>query len=350
MSRLKLSRPLFASLLVAGALIAVLAAREAFFAQQAAEKFPPPGRLVEVDGRQMQIDCRGSGSPTVVLHSGGQDIFGSLEWVNVHDQIATSTRVCAYSRAGYMWSDSRTEPLDAEGGARDLRAALDAANETPPFVLAGYSRGAFNTLIFADLFGADVAGLVLLEPRHPELESRRAQAGIDAESSSPLRLAQLARALRWSGLPRVFASYCEASWYTQQVTDACKAFFPHSLDGIVSEETALPVVRTRASRIRDLGDRPLLVLTRQFKDEWYGSNADTRAALQKSESLWRQLHAEMASWSSRGAQRLVPDSTHSLPLTHPQQVTSAVQEVVAAVRQTLPVTASVAPRLDPESL
>jgi pimeloyl-ACP methyl ester carboxylesterase len=297
------------------------------------EKFPPPGRLVDVGGRKLQIDCRGRGSPTVVLESGGDDIFGSVGWSGLHDDIASMTRACAYSRAGYMWSESRVEMLEAESGARDLFAALSLAGESPPFLPVGYSRGAYNSLIFADLFSQDVAALIFLEPRHPDLEERRAQAGIPQGGEPPLALATFGRALRWTGLPRLFGSYCKMPWYGKEIIDSCMAYFPQSLDGMISEDSVISSVRARAAEVRNLGDLPVTVLTRQLPKERLGSDEAVRAQVETSEDLWRQLHAEMASWSTHGKQRIVPNSTHQLPYTHPQIVLEVVNETIEIVRR-----------------
>ncbi|MBK8058217.1 MAG: hypothetical protein IPK33_10120 [Gemmatimonadetes bacterium] len=40
----------------------------------------PPGALVDIGGRRIHVDCRGAGSPTVVLVS-GLDINGALRLV-----------------------------------------------------------------------------------------------------------------------------------------------------------------------------------------------------------------------------------------------------------------------------
>src|ERR1044071_5764417 len=86
---------------------------------RAARQYPASGRLVDIGGeRRIQIDCRGTGSPTVVLES-GLDTFGSLSWVAVHDSIAKTSRTCAYSRAGIMWSDAASRAFDTKGPAQD---------------------------------------------------------------------------------------------------------------------------------------------------------------------------------------------------------------------------------------
>lgn len=78
----------------------------------AARSFPAPGRLVDIgDGRRLQLDCRGTGSPVVVFES-GLDTLGSLSWMRVQDEVAKTTRACAYSRAGIMWSSPARGAFD----------------------------------------------------------------------------------------------------------------------------------------------------------------------------------------------------------------------------------------------
>ena len=88
--------------------------------RRVAAAYPAPGRLVDIGGgRRMQIECRGTGNPTVVLET-GLDYFGELAWAKVFDRLAEITRTCAYSRAGIVWSDDKPGPDDGLGVARDL--------------------------------------------------------------------------------------------------------------------------------------------------------------------------------------------------------------------------------------
>src|SRR3974390_1076947 len=84
--------------------------------------FPPPGRLVQVDGRQMHISCIGSGAPTVVLEDGQGG--ASLDWTWVRRTVGKTTRPCAYDRPGYGWSDPSDAPMDAKETSRQLAALL----------------------------------------------------------------------------------------------------------------------------------------------------------------------------------------------------------------------------------
>ena len=139
----------------AGVAIAVVllsgATYEAAMRRQAFREFKVPGRLVDVGGgRRIQIDCRGQGSPTVVLEA-GLDGYGSLAWATVHDSIAVTSRVCAYSRAGIMWSDPSSGEFSSESVARDLHAALEAAGESAPLVLVAHSLGGPYAMTFTNL-------------------------------------------------------------------------------------------------------------------------------------------------------------------------------------------------------
>jgi hypothetical protein len=125
--------------LVIGGLIVVVVVAGVIYEQimrsRAASEFPVQGRLLDIgNGRHMQIDCRGTGTPTVVFEA-GLDTAGSLSWSAVQDAIAATTRACAYSRAGVMWSDPRTQKFEPDGVARDLHALLAAAGEHAPFVM-----------------------------------------------------------------------------------------------------------------------------------------------------------------------------------------------------------------------
>jgi len=95
----KLFRNFFQDL---GGLIAVIAVMGSIFGptweqyerHQAALEFPAPGRLLNIGGRRIQIDCRGTGSPTVVFES-GLGIHGVLSWAKVHDHRPPAVAISA---------------------------------------------------------------------------------------------------------------------------------------------------------------------------------------------------------------------------------------------------------------
>lgn len=66
-------------------------------------RYPVPGAFYQVNARSMHLYCSGRGSPTVVLEAGGGEDW--LIWQKVQPEVAKTTRVCSYDRAGVGWSE-----------------------------------------------------------------------------------------------------------------------------------------------------------------------------------------------------------------------------------------------------
>jgi len=155
------------------ALLAVAAMGSAAAVQQVLtvrdrRRYPAPGLLVHVDGRQIHLQVRGADSdgPTVVLEAG----MGSFSpnWYWVQEELAPVVRSVSYDRAGLGWSRRSRRPRDAQTVAMELRDALREAAIDPPYVLAGHSFGGLPVRAFADLYPDLTAGLVLVDASHPD--------------------------------------------------------------------------------------------------------------------------------------------------------------------------------------
>src|SRR5207247_2474711 len=124
----------------------------------AATMAAPPGKLVDIGGRKLHLLCTGSGSPTVVLVAGGGAF--SIDWALVQPQLARTTRVCSYDRAGLGWSDGGPADETVEQTLDDLHRLLSAAGERGPYLLAGASIGGIYIRAYQHAYPAEVAGLV----------------------------------------------------------------------------------------------------------------------------------------------------------------------------------------------
>ena len=131
--------------------------------------------LVDIGGgRRMYLECRGTGSPTVVLVAG---LKASAEDWNmakgsgstVFAEVAKLTRVCAYDRPGTpvgekpSRSDPVPQPTTAGQAVTDLHALLKAAGEARPCILVGHSYGGLVVRLYASTYPDDVSGLVLVD-------------------------------------------------------------------------------------------------------------------------------------------------------------------------------------------
>jgi pimeloyl-ACP methyl ester carboxylesterase len=125
---------------------------------------PPPGQMVDVGGYRLHIHCQGEGHPTVILDSGAGGT--SLDWGWIQPEIAKTTRVCVYDRAGAAWSDKGPPPRDAAQMARELRALVTNGRLEGPYILVGAS------------FGGHVARLYTAQyPSHSCRHARRRRHG-----------------------------------------------------------------------------------------------------------------------------------------------------------------------------
>lgn len=325
-------RVLLGTLGLVGSAALIGAASEAFARHRAPTLHPPPGVLVDIGGRRLHLDCRGSGSPTVVFES-GLDINGSLSWSAVHDSIAASTRACAYDRAGIMWSDPLDGPQSTSGVARDLRAGLTGVGELGPVVLVGHSLGGPYAVAYTAQFGDQVAGLVLVDPSHPDGPDRFAEQ-FGTRLDPPVGILRLARVLSWTGLLRVAVVNGAFPQIPEPLWKDVAAYAGQSLPAIMEETRNFSRSLSAAGSVRALGDRPLVVLTAMAPL----SKADLAALNLSAEDgarfrvLWRELHRDQVTWSTRGRQVLVEDAGHYIQIDRPDAVIAAVRDAVLQAR------------------
>jgi pimeloyl-ACP methyl ester carboxylesterase len=296
---------------------------------QTAEK-DGPGLLVHLhDGRRINLRCAGKGSPTVVFEGGFA--ADSHAWDRVGPQVARLTRVCAYDRAGYGFSDMGPLPRDGAAVAKDLDVALRAARIDPPFILVGHSVGALYARIFADRRPRAVVGMVFVDPAPDHEDIRLAPVGGPGAGSLVGLRERPARCLAWAeegALPSQdpsLASCLEGStslarrednWLTQ-ISEL------DTLWGATSDEVV--------SGGSDYGVMPIVVLTAD--GTFSGVPDPPRTSLNL---LWLHLHEQMAKLSARGSSRLIAHSSHMMIFDRPDAIIQAIQDVVTQARSRAP--------------
>lgn len=319
-------------LAVLTAALLIGAACEGWARHRVATEFPARGVLVDIGGRRLHLDCRGTGTPIVVFES-GLDMYGSLSWSAVQDEVARTTRACSYDRAGILWSDRSNGARDGTAIADDLHKALQAAGEKGPYVMVGHSLGGPYLMSFANQFAADVAGVVFVDASHPDQQRRLKEATgqrVEQSTTGPKVLAALA----WTGLPRVLARSIGNPKAPAQANAAMLAYLPRSLRPMLDELDAIDRTFTEAGALRSLGDRPLVVLTAAapYAAADLAALKLTQEQGQRLQAAWFELHDDEASWSSRARHVRLDDAHHYIQFERPDAVIGAIDEVLEGLR------------------
>jgi hypothetical protein len=131
----------------------------------------------------------------------------------------------------------------------------------------------------------------------------------------------------WTGLPRLVASRAHNPTISPEIMKIPLAFFATSLGPMVSEREALPATFDQAGAYRNLGARPVVVLT-------HGKPTPdmSKAEAEIFDKTWLEMQKDMATWSSHGTQRTISDSGHYISNDDPDAVIAAIREVVDDVR------------------
>lgn len=285
------------------------------------------------DGREMTLHCEGSGAPVVILDSGLGD--GAASWRKVQGEIARTTKVCGYDRAGLGGSTMGPLPRDTASIAADLKALLKAAKLRGPYVLVGHSMGSYDMRMYASLNLKQVAGMVLVDPSADGQMARMLAAAPRLEALQKTAYAGTARC----------AELAKAGTLTPQ-TEGCRQApppdvpadlrdwakarsGPHNFITVASELDSFNTLDTpQLLKVkRSFGSIPLIVLT--GRPTMPGATAEETDAVYK---VWMTMHDEMAALSTKGVNRAVRGASHYIQYEKPAVVVAAVNEVVEAVR------------------
>ncbi|MCG8378681.1 MAG: alpha/beta hydrolase [Proteobacteria bacterium] len=272
------------------------------------EDMYPPGQMVDVGGHRLHINCQGEGEPTVILDSGAGGF--SLEWVDIQKAVSPMTRVCAYDRAGYGWSEMGPLPRTSERIVTELRLLLNKGMVPGPYILVGHSFGGYTAQYFARSYPEDIAGLVLIDSSHPEQVSRLPQPEQERTMRRPAhsRTYSMSRPVLHEHYPKetgAKAFRLMSSWKYRFTRQEELLSLPQSANQVLSADP-LPTI-------------PLVVLTRG-KRVWPNNGYGDRM-----EKVWMELQDELSRQIDDAVHLIAENSGHAIHLDQPEMVITALR-------------------------
>lgn len=279
-----------------------------------------PTGLIDIGGRSLYLECRGSGSPTVVLEAGYRSpatvwsddlIQPDKPRTMVFQGVAAFTRVCLYERPGVaaVLADglhpSRSDPVpmprSAQSVVTDLHTLLQKAGVPGPYVLVGHSLGGLFVRLYASTYPDEVVGLVLVDAWFEGLEHLL--------------------------VPEEWAAYVRLNAAT-----------PPELAGYSDLEAldfaAASAAMRQAATAQPLRPIPLAVLAHGkpfgVTENQLGFSPDAL------EVAWRAAQEELAALVPDARYAVASESAHYIQLEQPELVIEAIRQVVGAVWRSTP--------------
>jgi CubicO group peptidase (beta-lactamase class C family)/pimeloyl-ACP methyl ester carboxylesterase len=270
--------------------------------------------LIDIGGgRKIYLECRGSGSPTVILESGYRndaDIWSAeLEpgMSPVFSQAARFTRVCAYDRPGTFLDPDhlgRSTPVPMPRTARDLvsdlHTLLQTAHVPGPYVFAAHSFGGIFARLFASTYPNEVVGMILVD-----VLSEKVRTGLTPE--------------QW----KLYVNF----GFTKPTPGLEKYKDIETLDVNASLDEM-----EKAASAKPLHPMPVFVLMQGQPFDlspWQPLPADFPGALNKS---WHAAQEALATLAPNTKHEVATKSSHYIQAQEPQLVIDAIKQVVEAVR------------------
>jgi pimeloyl-ACP methyl ester carboxylesterase len=282
-----------------------------------AKAYPPPGQLVDVGGYRLHIHCTGTGSPTVVIDAGLGD--WSTSWGGVvQPEVAKTTRVCTYDRAGMGWSEAGPLPRDAAQFAKELHTLLQNAQVPGPYVMVGHSLGGLPVRVFVHEYASEIAGVVLIESMNSQQSTGSPQDG-QSQSSSQSQPFSFQAVLARFGVVRLLV---KLPGIAPSLPDSEAAYYPLYIRPQYAQATAnemqgMQASGAQASAVKTFGDLPLIVLTAKLN-----SNSD-----------WLERQAELLQLSSNSQHLFAENSGHNVQAEEPDAAVAAIIQMVEQIRQ-----------------
>jgi pimeloyl-ACP methyl ester carboxylesterase len=263
------------------------------------------GADVDVGGRTMHLVCVGptdTGEPTILLEAGAA--ANLLTWDAILPVMQSTHRLCAYDRAGLGQSEPPPEASRTTADqVADLRALLDAAGVSGPFVIGAHSYGATVATLFTQAYPDEVVGLLFVDPQSPRVPAQWRDALPAPTADEPDGLTEFR-----DGLETLVTDPSQNPEHVH--------FRPSLAEAAAALDAPGPL----------FGDRPVMVLSAETTP---GTQLGLPPNIAKTiDEIWAAAQQELADESSAGSLETVSGAGHEIQVDQPQAVIDALERIL----------------------
>lgn len=261
---------------------------------------------IDVGGRTMHLVCVGptdTVEPTILLEAGGGGDY--LTWAEILPVMQATHRLCGYDRAGLRESEPPAEASrTAADQVADLRALLDAAGVSGPFVIGAQSYGATVATLFTQAYPDEVVGLLFVDPQSPRVTARWRDALSAPAAGEPASVTDFRDGLE-----------------TFETDPSLNPEHVHLRTSLAEAAAALDAPGPL------FGDRPVVVLSAETTP---GSRSGLPPDLATTvDEIWAAAQQELADESTAGSLETVSGAGHEIQVDRPPAVIEALEGILA---------------------
>lgn len=157
----------------------------------------PIGRLVEIDGYNMNVYTAGEGKHTLLFLSGSGTACPVLDFKSLYSILEDDFKIVVIEKFGYGFSDVVDTERSFDTILRQDREALEKVGISGPYILCPHSMSGLESILWAQNYPDEVEAIVGLDmalPRHYD----------NWDWDSTMRMEKMAALARQLGLVRFF--------------------------------------------------------------------------------------------------------------------------------------------------
>jgi len=131
-------------------------------------KYPPPGILIDIEGKKLHLSINGNGKDKIVLLSGFGTPCPLIDFKNLITKLEDEFTVITVDNLGYGWSDLTDSPRSSSSIIEENRLALKKAGIQPPYTIVPHSISGLYSLFYANKYPDEIKAVVGIDISVPE--------------------------------------------------------------------------------------------------------------------------------------------------------------------------------------